>query len=61
MPLSVLHGWDDELIPARDVAAWAQARKARLLMVDDGHRLSAHVATSAAAFSELLLALQAAP
>jgi predicted alpha/beta-hydrolase family hydrolase len=57
VPLSVVHGWDDELIPARDVAAWAQQRKARLLMVDDGHRLAAHAGTAAAAFAELLRAL----
>jgi predicted alpha/beta-hydrolase family hydrolase len=57
VPLSVLHGWDDELIPAADVAAWAQRRKARLLMVDDGHRLAANVGTSAAAFAELLQSL----
>lgn len=57
VPLSVLHGWDDELIPAADVAAWAQRRKARLLMVDDGHRLAGNVGTSAAAFAELLQSL----
>lgn len=58
VPTSVLHGWDDELIPAREVALWAQQRKARLLMVDDGHRLVAHVDASAAAFADLLRALQ---
>ena len=58
VPLSVLHGWDDELIPAADVAAWAGQRKARLLLVDDSHRLAANVATSAAMFAELLLSLE---
>jgi predicted alpha/beta-hydrolase family hydrolase len=58
VPVSVLHGWDDELIPAREVALWAQQRKARLLMVDDGHRLTAHVEASSAAFADLLRALQ---
>ncbi len=57
VPTSILHGWDDELIPAHDVIAWAQARRARLLLVDDTHRLSANVATSAAAFAELLRSL----
>jgi predicted esterase len=57
VPISILHGWDDELIPAGDVVAWAQARRARLLLVDDTHRLSAHVATSAAAFADLLQSL----
>ena len=54
VPVSIVHGWDDELIPARDVIAWAQPRRARLLLVDDGHRLSNHVQASAAAFAELL-------
>jgi len=52
--VSIVHGWDDELIPARDVVAWAQPRRARLLLVDDGHRLSDHVEASVAAFAELL-------
>lgn len=57
LPVSIVHGWNDELIPATVVIAWAQTRRARLLLVDDDHRLSAHVATSAAAFAELLQAL----
>lgn len=59
VPVSIIHGWDDELIPAADVVRWAQARRARLLLVDDSHRLSAHVATTADAFSALLSALPA--
>jgi predicted alpha/beta-hydrolase family hydrolase len=54
VPTSIIHGWDDELIPAADVIDWAQSRRARLLMVDDNHRLSSHVAASADAFSALL-------
>jgi len=54
VPTSIIHGWDDELIPAAQVVDWAQSRRARLLLVDDGHRLSAHVAASANAFAELL-------
>src|SRR5918993_1794260 len=54
VPTAIVHGWDDELIPAQDVVAWAHGRRARLLMVDDTHRLSAHVAASADAFAALL-------
>lgn len=54
VPISIIHGWDDELIPAADVVAWAQPRRARLLLVDDSHRLSAHVEGSAEAFARLL-------
>jgi len=57
VPISIIHGWDDELIPAMAVADWARARRARLLMVDDSHRLSAHVQASADAFAALLSSL----
>jgi predicted alpha/beta-hydrolase family hydrolase len=59
VPTSIVHGWDDELIPAADVVAWAQPRRARLLLVDDSHRLSAHVAETADAFAALLASLSA--
>ncbi len=58
VPTSVVHAWHDELIPAADVIAWAQARSARLLLVDDGHRLNNHVDASAQAFEALLATLR---
>jgi alpha/beta superfamily hydrolase len=58
-PTSIIHGWDDELIPAADVIGWARARGARLLLVDDAHRLSAHVDASAEVFAALLASLPA--
>ncbi len=60
VPTSIIHGWDDELIPAAHVVDWAQARRARLLLVDDGHRLSGHVQASADAFASLLAAIPSA-
>ena len=57
VPVSILHGWHDELIPAQQVVDWARARNARLLLVDDSHRLSAHVAASADAFAAFLQSL----
>ena len=57
VPVSILHGWHDELIPAQQVVDWAQARNARLLLVDDSHRLSDHVDASADAFAAFLQAL----
>lgn len=59
VPISIIHGWDDELISAMAVAQWAQGRRARLLMVDDSHRLFTHVQTSADAFAALLSSLPA--
>ena len=57
VPTSIVHGWRDELIPAADVVDWARERDARLLLVDDTHRLSDHVAASAEAFAALLASL----
>ena len=59
VPTSIVHGWDDELIPAADVVGWARARRARLLLVDDSHRLSAHIDASSDAFAALLASLPA--
>jgi predicted alpha/beta-hydrolase family hydrolase len=59
VPVSIIHGWHDELIPAQQVVEWAAARNARLLLVDDSHRLSDHVQASADAFAQLLAALSA--
>ncbi|TXH76973.1 MAG: hypothetical protein E6Q88_02295 [Lysobacteraceae bacterium] len=59
VPISIVHGWDDELIPAMEVVQWAHARRARLLLVDDSHRLAANVPGSAEAFAALLSTLQA--
>lgn len=58
VPTSIIHGWDDELIPAQQVTAWAHARRARLLLVDDSHRLAAHVEASASAFADLLQSIR---
>jgi len=54
VPTSIIHGWDDELIPAQRVIDWAHPRRARLLLVDDVHRLADHVQASAEAFAQLL-------
>ena len=59
VPTAIVHGWNDELIAADDVLAWAQPRKARLLLVDDGHRLTRHAHDCADAFAVLLRSLAA--
>lgn len=58
VPTAIIHGWDDELIPAAEVIAWAEARRARLLLVDDSHRLAASVEASAMLFAGLLAGLR---
>ncbi|CAN5319659.1 alpha/beta hydrolase [soil metagenome] len=57
VPTWILHGWNDELIPADDVVRWAKARNDRLLLVDDGHRLADHVGFAAADFGRFLQSL----
>lgn len=57
VPVSVVQAWHDEIVPAAEVIAWAQARAARLLLLDDGHTLSGHVGDCARAFAELLQSL----
>lgn len=54
VPLSIVHGWHDELIPAGDVLLWARQSRARVCMVDDDHRLSAHVDYCAQQFALFL-------
>lgn len=58
LPTTVIHGWDDELIPAGDVVRWAQVRNDRLIMVDDSHRLERHVDFCAEEFGRFLAALK---
>ena len=53
VPTSIIHGWDDELIPAMDVVAWAQPRRARRRLVDDNHPRKAHGDASARAVAPL--------
>ena len=59
VPIATVHGWDDELIPADTVYAWARPRRARLELVVDGHRLNEHVHDCAAAFERLLAGVSA--
>ncbi len=54
VPTAIVHGWDDELIPAEAVVAFAQRRRAALHMVDDSHRLTAHVDIIARWFGDWL-------
>lgn len=54
VPLSIVHGWHDDLIPADDVLQWAKQSSAKVCMVDDDHRLSAHVDYCAQQFALFL-------
>jgi alpha/beta superfamily hydrolase len=54
VPTRIIHGWQDELIPAMDVVRWAQRRHDTLVMVPDSHRLAAHVEFCAEEFGRFL-------
>lgn len=54
VPTRIIHGWEDELIPALDVVRWAQRRHDTLVMVPDSHRLAAHVEFCAEEFGRFL-------
>ncbi|WP_395771741.1 alpha/beta fold hydrolase [Arenimonas sp.] len=54
VPLSIVHGWHDELIAADDVAQWAKHHQARICLVNDDHRLGAHIDFCAQQFALFL-------
>ena len=54
VPVSVVHGWHDDLIPADEVLRWAKHHQARICMVNDDHRLGAHVDYCAQQFALFL-------
>lgn len=56
-PTTIVHGWDDELIPALEVARWASGRKDHTIFVNDGHRLATHVDFCAEEFGRFLQSL----
>jgi predicted alpha/beta-hydrolase family hydrolase len=59
VPTCVLHGWHDELIPARAVYDFCAPRSLQLHLVNDSHRLSDHVQYSADLLSGFLSGLPA--
>ncbi|RYD16638.1 MAG: alpha/beta hydrolase [Lysobacteraceae bacterium] len=54
VPTALVHGWRDEVCPVDGAIAFARARGARLHLVDDDHRLSAHVEWCAGEFARFL-------
>ena len=57
VPAMIVHGWDDELIPAQAVIDWAHPRRDQLVLVNDSHRLADHVAYCAQRFADFLRSL----
>ena len=57
VPTWVVHGWNDEIITASSVAAWAQVRNLRATFVPDTHRLEGHADFCGAEFGRFLQSL----
>ena len=57
IPTCIVHGWDDELIPASEVVKWAQPRRSELMLVNDSHRLAEHVEFCAEVFARFVRSL----
>lgn len=61
VPMTIVHGWSDEICPASEVLTFARQRRATLLMLADTHRLSDHVEVIAEHFRLFLSAIEAEP
>lgn len=58
VPTVLVHGWNDELCPVHAAIDFARGRGDTLHLVNDDHRLGAHVSFCADAFRQLLLRLE---
>jgi len=54
VPVTMVHGWRDEICPHEPIQAFAAHRRLPLLMVDDDHRLGASMDAIAAQFRLML-------
>ena len=43
MPVSIVHGWNDDVGPVENSIRWASDSKATLDIVDGDHRLTANI------------------
>ncbi len=54
MPTAMVHGWHDELCPVDEAIAFARGRGDQITLLNDDHRLSAHVEFVARLFGDFL-------
>ncbi len=57
--ISVVHGWQDDVVPVENSIRFAKLHKADLHILPDGHRLSESLETIGTLFSHFLCSLQA--
>jgi len=53
-PTTIVHGWRDDIVPVANSWRWAQNARARLLVIDSDHRMTADVPTLVHAFEYFL-------
>lgn len=57
--VSVIHGWDDDVVPVENSFRFAGLHKAQLHVLPDGHRLSESVDAISSLFEDFLATTQA--
>lgn len=53
--VQIIHGWDDDVVPAMPVIALADQQKLSMLMLPDGHRLEQSLDRVVAEFQQFLI------
>ena len=53
-PITIVHGWRDDMVPWQGSLRYASSSRARLILVDGDHRLTANLAEIAAFFQTFL-------
>jgi predicted alpha/beta-hydrolase family hydrolase len=56
-PASIVHGWNDTIVPVANSIRWAGERRASLHILDSDHRLQDRIATIAELFRAFLIDL----
>ncbi len=56
--ISIVHGWEDDVVPVENSIRFAKQHKAELLIVPDGHRLSGSLEVTGHLFSRFLETVQ---
>lgn len=56
--VSIVHGWDDDVVPVDNSIRFAKQHKANLHLIPDGHRLSDSIESIASLFESFLLTTQ---
>lgn len=53
-PITIVHGWRDDIVPVANSWRWAQTCRARLLAIDSDHRMSGDLPVLVHAFEYFL-------